>query len=145
MHGNKDIESLTSPFLRVLRTEERDDQIQVTAEFVAQEVTCPRCGSPTTKVHDRRIQRKRDQAEDMKPVWLSLEKRRFRCGNCGSVFTEPDPVAGPRRRSTQRLRAALRQSVAESPVKQVARLQQVSRVAVYRALHEENDREMERQ
>ena len=137
MSTNNVMDSVASPVIRVLRREEGDDQIEVSVEFVTAEATCPRCGAVTNKVHDRRTQRKRDQAEELKPVWLLLEKRRFRCGNCDHVFTEQDPLCGPRRRSTERLREALRDAVTGNPVKHVARLQQVSRVAVYRAMHEE--------
>lgn len=143
MVKNSEIDDVGSPLLRVLHREELSEQIEVTAEFVTSEATCPRCGTVTDKVHDRRTQRKRDEAEDMKPVWLSLQKRRFRCTNCGAVFTEPDPLSGPRRRSTQRLRATLREAASENAVKQVARVQQVSRVTVYRALNEAISRKNE--
>ena len=122
--------------LQVLLWEDRGEWIEVKAAFTASESPCPRCGTLTERIHDRRIQRKRDQAVGEKPVWLVLEKRRFRCAACGAVFTEPDLLCGPRRRSTQRLRALLREAVLVTPVKQVAQLQQVTRIAVYRALHE---------
>ncbi len=127
---------LARPSLLILEWLDKGDCIEVQAAYNTPESPCPRCGTVTERVHDRRVQRKRDQVDGDKPVWLVLQKRRFRCTACGAVFVEPDLLCGPRRRSTQRLRALLRDAVLASPVKQVALRQRVSRVAVYRALHE---------
>ena len=129
-------EDLAPPSLLILEWQDKGDWIEVQAAYNTPEWPCPRCGTLTERVHDRRIQRKRDQVDGEKPVWLVLQKRRFRCTACGAVFVEPDLLCGPRRRSTQRLRALLREAVLAHPVKHVALTQQVSRVAVYRALHE---------
>ena len=51
---------------------------------------------------------------------LVLHRRRFRCPECGKVFTEPDEVCGWRRRTTERLRQQLYEEVRHQTVKQVA-------------------------
>lgn len=70
-------------------------------------VLCHSKGRTTAKVQDRRRQYKQDRRLRDKVVFLILIKRRFRCLNCKKVFTEPDEVAGRRRRSTHRLREHL--------------------------------------
>lgn len=50
---------------------------------------CPKCATPSYKVHDRREIKVRDQPEGGKSRWLIIKKRRFRCPKCKSVFTEP--------------------------------------------------------
>lgn len=50
---------------------------------------CPKCATPSTKVHDRRLVRVKDQPEGGKTKWITITKRRFRCPKCKSVFTEP--------------------------------------------------------
>jgi transposase len=128
---NGDIEPL-----RILSSEDHGDHIEVMAEFVNDQAICPRCGAATQHVHDRRTQRKRDEASGRKPVFVVLKKRRFHCGSCGNIFTEPDPLCGSRRRTTQRLRAAIREAVVQGGVKRAAKVMNVSRVAVYRTLRE---------
>ncbi len=57
---------------------------------------CPKCATPSSKIHDRRTVRVKDAPEAGKTRWLIITKRRFRCPKCKSVFTEP--VQGIRKR-----------------------------------------------
>ena len=84
------------PELEILEQREFDNCIEVTVVYRRDEVTCPRCGQITAKVHDRRRQNKQDRRLRDKAVFLTLIKRRFRCLWCGKVFTEPDEVFGPK-------------------------------------------------
>ena len=95
------------PELRVKGEEETDWGIKVQVEYREAQVTCPWCGEVTRRVHSRRMQVKRDRKLWDKPVYLELCKRRFRCGACGRVFSEPDPVCGMRRRTSERFRSHL--------------------------------------
>jgi transposase len=97
---------------------------------------CPGCGRWTPKVHSTRLQRKRDRRLWDKPVYLVLHKRRFRCWGCGKVFTEPDPVFGPRRRSTQRFREYLGREALQQTVRHVANKEGVGEGLVRRSLTE---------
>ena len=99
--------ALGLPQLRILWQEELEDHFEVTVIYCRGEATCPRCAGMTTKEHDRRQQRKQDRGLRDKVVFLTLMKRRFRCPYCGKVFTEPDEVFGPRRRSSYRFREYL--------------------------------------
>ncbi len=93
--------------LKVLRHWEEESRIVVEVAYRAEKGPCPGCGQWTPKVPSTRLQRKRDRRLGDKPVYLVVHKRRFRCWACRKVFTEPDPVSGPRRRSRRRFREYL--------------------------------------
>jgi len=124
---------LRLPGLVVLGVEETPRWIEVTAQYEQSEGVCPRCERSTWQVHQWRLQRKRDAKLWGKEVWLALLKRRFRCRRCGKVFTEPDPVCGPRRRTTQRLRSTVARRAREGTVRSVAREEGVSEGLVERS------------
>jgi transposase len=119
--------------LVVLGVEETPRWIEVTVQYEQSEGVCPRCERSTWQVHQWRLQRKRDAKLWGKEVWLALLKRRFRCRRCGKVFTEPDPVCGPRRRTTQRLRSTVARRAREGTVRSVAREEGVSEGLVERS------------
>ncbi len=50
---------------------------------------CPKCATPSFKVHDRRTVTVKDAPDSGKSKWITIVKRRFRCPKCKSVFTEP--------------------------------------------------------
>ena len=135
--------ALELPEVRVIRQEESGEEITVVVEYRARSSPCPRCGRGTPKVHSGRLQRKRDRRLWDKPVFLVLHKRRFRCLGCGKVFTEPDPVCGPRRRTSQRFRRQLGQEAIHQPVRHVARKEGVGEALVRRCVSEEAKRLLE--
>ena len=94
-------------------------------------------------MHSTKAQWKRDGRLWDKPVFLALRKRRFRCLDCGEVFTEPDPVCGPRRRSSQRFREYLGQEALHQTVRQVAYREGVGETLVRRCVTEEAKRFLE--
>lgn len=72
------------------------------AEKTSKFEVCPKCATKSSKVHDRRWVKIKDAPRLGKLYYLKILKRRFRCPNCKSVFTEP--VAGIKKhaRITQR-------------------------------------------
>lgn len=133
MHNDCIAIRLRLPGLVVLGVEETPRWIEVTVQYEQSEGVCPRCERSTWQVHQWRLQRKRDAKLWGKEVWLALLKRRFRCRRCGKVFTEPDPVCGPRRRTTQRLRSTVARRAREGTVRSVAREEGVSEGLVERS------------
>jgi len=115
------------PELKILRQRESDNCIEVTVTYRREKVTCLRCGRVTTKVHDRRQQNKQDRRLRDKAVFLTLLKRRFRCLWCGKVFTEPDEIFGPRRRSSHRFREYLGQEALHQTVRRTAGKEKVGK------------------
>jgi len=132
--------ALGMPEVRVVREEERDEEITVGVEYRAPSARCPRCGQETSKVHSTRRQRKRDQRLRDKPVFLVLYKRRFRCLRCRKVFTEPDPLFGVRRRSSRRFREHLGREALHQTVRHVAQKERVGESLVRRCVTEEAQR-----
>lgn len=132
--------ALGLPELRVVRHWEEETNIVAEVVYRVQKAWCPGCGRWTPKVHSTRLQRKRDRRLWDKPVYLVLHKRRFRCWGCGQVFTEPDPVFGIRRRSSQRFRTYLGQEAIHQTVRHVARKEAVGEGLVRRCLSEEAQR-----
>ena len=129
--------ALRLPEVQVVREEETNEEIAVEVRYRAESAACPRCGQRTPKVHSTRLQRKRDCRLWDKPVYLVLHKRRFRCLPCRKVFSEPDPVFGARRRSSQRFREHLGQEALDQTVRCVARKEGVGESLVRRCLTEE--------
>ena len=99
--------ALELPELMLLAQVELDDHFEVTVRYRRDKVGCPTCGSTMVRKHESTFQRKKDRKLRDKIVVLTLEKRRFCCLCCGKVFTEPDDIFGPRRRSPKRLRKYL--------------------------------------
>jgi transposase len=89
------------------------------------------------KEHDRRQQRKRDRGLRDKVVILMLIKRRFKCYSCGKVFTEPDEVFGPRKRSSRRFREYLGQEALHQTVRRTAQKEGVGEGLVRSCVAEE--------
>ncbi len=129
--------ALGLPELLILGQVELEDHFEVTVRYRRDKVRCPGCGSVMVKKHDSKFQRKKDRKLRDKSVVLTLEKRRFRCLGCGKVFTEPDEVFGPRRRSTKRLRKYLGERARHQTVSRVAREEGVSESLVRRCFTEE--------
>jgi len=129
--------ALRLPEVRVIREKETVQEIRVEVEYRAKSALCPRCGQRTSKVHSAHPQNKRDRRLWDKPVFLVVRKRRFRCLGCGKVFTEPDPVCGARRRSSQRFRRHLGQEALHQPVRHVAWEEGVGESLVRRCVTEE--------
>jgi transposase len=128
---------LRLPELRVRDQEETDYGIRVQVEYRVREVQCPGCGERTERVHSRRVQVKRDLRLWQKPVYLELCKRRFRCHECGKVFSEPDPVCGMRRRTSERFRGYLGREAIDHTVRRVARKEGVGETLVRGCVTEE--------
>jgi len=111
--------------------------LEVGVVYRRERVTCPRCGRASSQEHDRRQQRKKDRRLRDKAVVLILIKRRFKCYGCGKVFTEPDEIFGPRKRSSQRFREYPGQEALHQTVNRVARKEGVGEGLVRRFVAEE--------
>lgn len=97
---------------------------------------CPRCGKVATKLHDARRRVKADRPMGDHAVEVVVIRRRFRCFTCRRPFSEPEPICGPRRRLTRRLREWLGQACRDRPVEHLAHEVGVSPTTVRRARRE---------
>ena len=128
--------ALGLPGLKILWQKERGDHFEVTVIYRQEKAVCPRCGRVTSKEHDRRPQRKQDRRLRDKVVYLILLKRRFHCLFCGKVFTEPDEVFDPRRRSSYRFREYLGREALQQTVRRTAQKEKVGEGLVRRCVAE---------
>ena len=64
---------------------------------------CPRCGNPTSKVHDYRVQKVKDVPMLGLPTVLHIRKRRHKCPYCGKIFSEHISFLPRYQRTTNRL------------------------------------------
>lgn len=111
-------------------------QLRVEVRRTTTQETCPRCGRVSHKRHDARARVKADTPLGERAVTLVVVRRRFRCLGCRRPFSEPEPICGPRRRLTCRLRAGLGGACQDQPVAHVAARFGVSPTTVRRALAE---------
>jgi transposase len=110
-------------------------ELVVVVQYECSAAGCPRCGRPSSKLHDKRPQRCRDLPLRDKPVVLRLLRRRFRCLWCHVwtksgrlrplVFGEPHEAFGHgpnggTRRTTPRLREHLAEQAPHQTVKHLA-------------------------
>jgi len=127
---------LDLPGVQVVAQRMTATAIEVTVVPTDVGATCPGCGRRTTKQHDARPRAKADAPLGDRQVTMIVVRRRFRCLGCGRLFTEPDTVAGPRRRLTARLRERLGREGVRQPVAHVADGYGVSPTTVRRAVQD---------
>lgn len=99
---------------------------------------CPKCATPSKSVHDRRWVKIGDHPVRGSGVTLEVLKRRFRCPNCKSVFTEP--LHGVRKgfKTTERLRRGIRWACENfADLKKVERAYGCSSWLVYKVFYEQ--------
>lgn len=99
---------------------------------------CPKCATKSSSVHDRRWVKVIDHPIRGSGVYLEVLKRRFRCPNCKSVFTEP--LHGVRKgfRTTERFRRGLRWACENfADLKKVERAFRCSSWLVYKVFYEQ--------
>ena len=81
--------------LRVHRVEDIGDAVVISASSRAGRACCPRCGSPSSRVHAGYTRLMADGAAAGRPVLISLRVRRFRClQDCCPVVTFAEQADG---------------------------------------------------
>ncbi len=68
----------------------KEDNQEVIVEVIKSSSygVCPKCGESTNKVHQYKERIINDIPIQAKRLRLNLRQRRFKCANCGKVFTE---------------------------------------------------------
>jgi transposase len=121
--------------LCVHRVEDAGHAVVISASCRAGEACCPRCGSPSLRVHGRYTRMMADGAVGGRPVLIALRVRRFRClqDRCPVVtFTEQaDGVSARYRRRSVPLLAMLAGFGLELAGRAAARLAGTMGIAVH--------------
>ncbi|NLU52082.1 MAG: ISL3 family transposase [Clostridiaceae bacterium] len=87
----------------VTNVDQNDNEIIIHIQIQKMPHNCPRCNSPTNKVHDYREQKIKDIAFCGKKTYLLLKKRRFACSQCSKRFYERNTFLPRYHRMTSRL------------------------------------------
>lgn len=104
---------------------------------VSEHEVCPKCASLAKTVYDHRWVKIRDEPLRGAHITLLVLKRRFYCKSCKKPFTEPLPGVLPRRRTTQRFRAAVMSACEKySDLSRVRKDFKVSSDFIYSAYYE---------
>ena len=99
---------------------------------------CPKCATKSYSVHDRRWVRVKDAPIRGNGICLDILKRRFRCPNCKSVFTEPVSIVRKGFRTTRRYRRDLAWSCNNLlDLKKVQRAFKCSSWLIYKVFYEQ--------
>jgi transposase len=101
--------------LQVDKVEDAESAVLITARSRAAEAACHRCGLSSARVHSRYRRRLHDVAAGGRAVTISLEVRRFFCGNpaCGlRTFTEQVPAVALLHQRRTPLQRSLLEAVA---------------------------------
>lgn len=106
--------------LDIVETIEHPDKLIYIVQSAYEIKTCPRCGTPSARVHDTRSQWIRDLPQRGKKVFLKFTKRRFRCLRCEKPFIEPLSFLDKYGRTTLRFRKYLFNRIRLKPLSEVA-------------------------
>jgi transposase len=65
-----------------------ENELLIVLENQSEIATCPHCQKKTDKVHQSHWYRVRDLPWSNFQIFLQVNRRQFRCQNCGKVFSE---------------------------------------------------------
>ena len=93
-----------------------EDEILIELENKNSESICPHCQAKSNKVHQCHRYRIRDIPLSGWNVFLNVNRRQFRCQNCGKIFSEELSFVRKRRTYTVRLAEKVIKEVLETDV-----------------------------
>lgn len=125
------------PELKVLTVNKKSRSVfEIHAVKESEFEVCPHCATRCRRVHDRRRVKIKDIAFRNQTIYLVIKKRRFRCGNCKKVFTEPVQGVQKRARITQRLERKICSACETfTDLKKVQRDLHVGRKVIYKSFY----------
>ena len=111
--------------------EERGNRFIVEVEAKSESALCPRCGKASHHLHQNHRHLVRDLDISERQTWLRVNRRQFKCDECGKPFSEELDFVGKRRSYTDRLAHQVVQQVLHSDVANVARQNDLSEDVVW--------------
>ena len=103
MHNNYIKELLGFKDVTIKNISTNENLVCITIEAKKKEHKCPCCGNLTSKIHDYRYQVVKDIPLMLKPTFIKIHKRRYKCKVCGKQFYENIPFLSKYYRTTSRL------------------------------------------
>jgi transposase len=101
--------------------------VEVDADYA----TCHRCGQVSKPLHSNQGYWVRDLPQSNRKVWLIVNRRRFKCGNCGKHFSEDLNFVGRRKKYTNRYALRITEQVIHSDVHNIAQSNQLTHEEVW--------------
>ena len=115
-------EILNLPELKVISCQEfKDLGIFLKTEPISSEKICPRCGTPSARLHQNHRHVVKDLAWGESPVFLEINRRQFKCKRCKKPFSETLDFMIARRNYTKRLANHTIKEVRDSNIQAVAK------------------------
>ena len=111
--------------------EERGNRFILEVEAKRESATCPRCGKESHHLHQNHRHLVRDLDISERQTWLRVNRRQFKCDECGKPFSEELDFVGKRRSYTDRLARQVVRQVLHSDVANVARQNDLSEDVVW--------------
>jgi transposase len=99
---------------------EDGNQLILSVEAHQESAMCPRCNRVSEQLHQNHRYRVRDLAISHYQTWLEVNRRQFKCFDCGKPFSESLSFVEPRRSYTERYAASIVQQVMHSDTRNVA-------------------------
>ena len=104
---------------------------------MSSEKICPRCGTPSNRLHQNHRHVVKDLSWGELPVFLEINRRQFKCKKCKKQFSESLDFLEPRRNYTTRLAHQTIQDVLNSNIQSVAKKGIVTTEEIERMLKDE--------
>lgn len=95
---------------------------------------CPRCGQRSDRIHQNRRYVVKDLPWGEEEIFLEINRRQFKCGQCQKPFSEELDCIKSRRKYTKRLAQKTVQEVIEKNIKSVAQKGIVTSAEIERML-----------
>ena len=112
--------------------EESADELILSVERHEESAVCPRCNTESTHLHQNHSLLVRDlPISHYRKTWLQVNRRQFKCAECGKPFSETLDFIGTRRKYTDRYAEVVVKQVMHSQYKNVAWHQQLSEDLVW--------------
>lgn len=108
------------PGIDVESYEDLGDRLILSVEAHAEEAPCPRCGTVSQNLHQNHGYLVRDLAISHYQTYLRVNRRQFKCSQCGKPFSETLDFVCPRRTYTDRYAEWVVQQVIHSDTRNVA-------------------------
>jgi transposase len=113
-----------------------EDELIIELENQESQAICPNCSKLTDKVHQSHRYRVRDIPWSSWDIFLSIDRRQFRCKNCHKVFSEELELVKKRRTYTKRLAKKVVEEVLETDVSNTGKRNRMSSAEIETILKE---------
>lgn len=120
------------PGVDVESYEDSGDELILSVERHEASAHCPRCDTISTQLHQNHGTLVRDlPISHYRKTWLKVNRRQFKCHECGKPFSESLEFLGGRRKYTDRYAETVVKQVMHSSSKNVAWNQELSEDLVW--------------